>query len=130
MIPLGVYSLDYPASPLLLIDFRDNLHIRRHEMTQRTINEIVSGIMGISHFTNWYFYAGSFLYDFVVARHGTATNQGERLDSYSSFRTALALDHTLDPNLRGEMERRMDSIAVNPLDGSPVRELELARSRY
>jgi hypothetical protein len=130
LIPLGVYSLNYPLTPLLLVDFRDNLHLRKYEMAQRTINEIVSGVIGLSHFTNWYFYAGAFAYDFVVARHGTATNQGERLDSYSSFRTALALDHSLDPKLRSEMERRMDSIAVNPLDGSPAREVELAQSRF
>lgn len=130
LIPLGVYCLNYRSTPLLLIDFRDKQNIRRHEMMQRSINELVAGVIGISRFSNWYFYAGSYLYDFVVARHGTATNQAERLDSYSSFRTALALDHTLDPNLRNEMERRMDSLAVNPLDGSATREISLAQSRF
>jgi hypothetical protein len=130
LIPLGVYGLNYPVTPLLLVDFRDKLHIRRHEMTQRSINEIVSGIVGISHFTNWYFYAGAYLYDFVVARHGTATNQSERLDIYSSFRTALALDQTLDPDFRNQLRRRMDSLAVNPLDGSPAREVALAEARF
>jgi hypothetical protein len=38
LVPLGVYSLNYPKVPLLLIDFRDKLHIRRHELAQRSIN--------------------------------------------------------------------------------------------
>ncbi len=64
LVPLGVYSLNYPKMPLLLIDFRDKLHVRRHELAQRSINEITSGVIGISHFTNWYYYVGADLYDF------------------------------------------------------------------
>lgn len=130
LIPLGVYSLSYPRLPLLLIDFRDKLHIRRHEMTQRTINEITAGVIGISHFTNWYYYVGSDLYDFVTARHGAAMDQAARLDCYSQFRVALALDHQLDPVLRTEMQRRVESLAVNPLEDAPNREIQIAEGRY
>lgn len=129
VVPLGVYSLDYPKLPLLLIDFRDKLHVRWHEMTQRSINEITAGVIGISHFTNWYYYVAADLYDFVVARHGAAMNQAARLDSYSQFRVALALDRQLDPALRREMQRRVDSLAVNPMESSPMRELEAAKAR-
>jgi hypothetical protein len=130
LVPLGVYSLNYPKVPLLLIDFRDKLHVRRHELAQRSINEITSGVIGISHFTNWYYYVGADLYDFVVSRHGDAMNQSARLDCYSQFRVKLALDHQLDPALRKEIEARVDSLAVNPLETDANRELEAARTRY
>jgi hypothetical protein len=130
LVPLAVYSLNYPKLPLLLVDFRDKLHIRRHEMTQRTINEITAGVIGISHVTNWYYYVGADLYNFITARHGAAVNQAARLDCYSQFRVELALDHQLDPALRKEMEQRIESLAVNPLEAAPDREIELAQMRY
>jgi hypothetical protein len=130
LLPLGVYSLNYPSQPLLLVDFRNNGHLRRHEMTQRSINEIVSGVIGISHFTNWYYYVGADLYDFYASRHGSAMNKAARLDCYAQFRVQLALDRSLDPELRKQMQRRVDSLAVNPLESAPGRELQVAAARY
>jgi hypothetical protein len=77
-IPLGVYSLTYPKMPLLMIDFRNSAHLKWHELTQRTITEITSGVIGISRFTNWYYYVAADLYDFYASRRGTATNQQQR----------------------------------------------------
>jgi hypothetical protein len=130
LVPLGVYSLEYRKAPLLLVDFRDKLRVRRNEMTQRTINEITAGVIGISHITNWYYYVAADLYNFVRARRGAAVDRAARLDCYSQFRVKLALDHQLDPVLRKEMERRIESLAVNPLEGAPGREIELAQTRY
>jgi hypothetical protein len=125
-----VYSLTYPSQPLLLVDFRNKGHLRRHEMTQRSINEIVSGIIGISHITNWYYYVGADLYDFYASRHGSAMNKAARLDSYAQFRVQLALDRSLDPELRQQMQRRVDSLALNPLESATGRELQAAAARY
>ncbi|MCU1292426.1 MAG: hypothetical protein JWP08_1276, partial [Bryobacterales bacterium] len=85
LIPLGAYSLNYPKFPLLMVDFRDKLHVRMNEMVQRTVNEITSGIVGISHFTNWYYYAGASAYDFVASRHGKGMDSASRLDCYTRF---------------------------------------------
>ncbi|MBV8553829.1 MAG: hypothetical protein JOY54_21215 [Acidobacteriaceae bacterium] len=130
LLPLGVYSLNYPKLPLLLVDFRDKLHVRWHEMTQRSINEITAGVIGLSHFTNWYYYVGADLYNFVVARHGTAVEQSARLDCYSQFRVQLALDHQLDPVLRKEMRERIKVLEINPLEANPALELQAAHARY
>ncbi len=130
LVPLAVYSLQYPTSPLLLVDFRDKLRLRRHEVTQRTINEVTAGVIGISHFTNWYYYVAADLYNFVAARHGAAVSQSARLDCYSQFRVELALDHQLDADFRNEMQGRVESLAVNPLEGAPDREIQLAKLRY
>jgi hypothetical protein len=130
MVPLAVYSLNYPKLPLLLIDFRDKLHVRWHEMTQRSINEVTAGVIGISHFTNWYYYVAADLYDFVVSRHGGAMDQAARLDSYSRFRVKLALDRQLNPQLRQELQQHVHSLDINPLEAAPSREMEAARERY
>jgi hypothetical protein len=130
LTPLGVYSLSYRNQPLLLVDFRKTGHLRRHETTQRLINEIVSGVVGISHFTNWYYFAGADLYDFYASRHGNPMNQAARLDCYAQFRVQLALDRSLDPTLREEMQRRVNTLAINPLETAPGRELSNAAQRY
>jgi hypothetical protein len=129
-IPLAFYSLNYPNQPLLLVDFRDKSRTRRHEMMQRTINEVTSGIIGISHFANWYYYVAADLYDFVASRHGRAMNQAERLDCYAQFRASLALDRELDPRLRQELQRRVQSLSLNPLETATAREMASSQQRY
>lgn len=79
LIPLAVYSLTYPNAPLLMVDFRDDLRLKLHEMTQRTVNEVTAWVIGISHFTNWYYYVAADAYNFVSSRHGGATSQADRL---------------------------------------------------
>jgi hypothetical protein len=130
MVPLAVYSLTYPKAPLLLVDFRDQVHVRRHEMTQRSINEITAGVIGISHFTNWYYYVAADLYDLVSGRHGAAMMQSERLDAYSRLRMDLALDHQLNPELRHSIQTRLNDVSVNPLQATADRELENAQIRF
>jgi hypothetical protein len=128
--PLAFYSLNYPNQPLLLVDFRDKSRTRRHELTQRAINEVTSGVIGISHFANWYYYVAADLYDFVASRHGRAMNQAERLDCYSQFRVSLALDRDLDPSVRKELQQRVNSLSLNPLETTTVHELASSRQRY
>jgi hypothetical protein len=130
LIPLGLYSLNYPRMPLLLVDFRDRMHVRLREMTQRSINQITSGIIGLSHITNWYYYAGAMTYNFVASRHGTAVSQEARLDCYSQFRARLLLDHKLEPKLYQELLRRAESLTVSPLEGVTQHIVEVARARH
>jgi hypothetical protein len=130
VIPLAVYSLDYPKLPLVLVDFRDQLNERRREVTQRSINELTSGVLGLSHFTNWYFYVASGFYDFASGRHGKAMDEASRLDCFSDFRMELALDERIDPALKDYLERRIWWLGVNPLGAAPERELQDAFGRY
>lgn len=129
-VPLALYSLNYPKFPLLLVNFRDELQVRRHEVTQRTINEVTAGVIGISHITNWYYYAGSMLYNLVWSRRGIAVDQAARLDCYSQFRAQLSSDKSLNPQLRSELLKQADRLLVNPL-GIPVeRKAELAGAHF
>jgi hypothetical protein len=130
VIPLAVYSLDYPKLPLALVDFRCELNERSREVTQRSISELTSGVLGLSHFANWYFYAASDLYDFVSGRHGKAMDEASRLDCFSDFRMELALDEGIDPVLKVDMERRIRWLGVNPLGSAPEREMQDAFAHY
>jgi hypothetical protein len=130
VIPLAVYSLDYPKLPLVLVDFRGKLNERRREVTQRSISELTSGVLGLSHFTNWYFYVASDFYDFASGRHGKAMDEASRLDCFSDFRMELTLDERIDPALKEEMKRRIWWLSVNPLGSAPEREMQDAFARY
>ena len=130
LTPLGIYCLTYPKMPLLLLDFRATMRLKWQEVTQRSIDEITAGVIGISHFTNWYYFVGADVYDFVASRHGAALNQSERLDAYAQFRVRLELDRQLDPALRTEMEQRVNSLAINPLEAAPQQEMLAALVRY
>ncbi len=130
LIPLALYSFTYPRQPLLLVDFRDKLNLRRNDIAQKSIDEIASGIVGVSHFTNWYYFVATDIFSFVQERRGKTSNRAERLDSYSEFRVSLALDHDLDPGLRQEISRRAEYISSNPLESSPANEMAAALKRY
>ncbi|MGA7412682.1 MAG: hypothetical protein WBW33_19545 [Bryobacteraceae bacterium] len=126
LIPLSLYSLDYSRVPLLLIDFQDPTRAKRREISQRAWNDIVHGVLGLSMTANWYYFAGSAVYDYIQSRRGSALDQGSRLDCYARFRAALMLDHDLDGDFRSYMRERLSRMATNPLEVSPDWELEVA----
>ena len=130
VIPLAVYSLDYPKLPLMLIDFREKLGVRRREVLQRSVNELTGGIFGLSHFSNWYVYVSLHFYNFVAARHGNPKGEKSRLECYSDFRMELALDQSLDAGLKKNIQDRMRWLSVDPLEAAPQREIQDAIERY
>jgi hypothetical protein len=112
------------------MDFRHKLSSRRREVAQRSVNELITGVLGISHFADWYFYVAFDLHRFIVGRHGAALYQASRLDCYSDFRMRLALDRSVDPALKEDMEKRIRWLSVNPLEAAPQREIQNAIARY
>jgi hypothetical protein len=130
LIPMALYSLDYSRVPLLLIDFQDPTRAKRREISQRAVKDIVHGVLGLTLAANWYYFAGNAVFDFIQSRHGSALDQGSRLDCYARFRAALMLDHDLDGDFRSYMRERLGRMATNPLEVSPDWELEVAGLNY
>jgi hypothetical protein len=130
MIPLALYGLDYPKVPLLLVDFRNTHSPKRREMIRRAAAETVTGVLGISKWGNWPYMAGSWAFNFVRTRHGAATNREARLKVYSQVRQWLALDHSLDENLRNDLLKRLENLGVNPLEDSVFDEVKIAQRQY
>jgi hypothetical protein len=130
LIPLALYALDYPKVPLLVADFRAALAAKKREMVRDAITDTVSGVLGVSKFGNWPYLAGSVTWNFVRTRHGDAGDRAARLRAYSGVRQWLALDHTLDPDLRIELQKRLEMMGINPLEESVFSESGLASRQY
>jgi hypothetical protein len=130
LIPLALYGLDYPRVPLRLIDFRDTFSPRGREMRDKAMQDMAIGILGLSRFANWYYFAGRAGWDFVSGRWGAAVNRSSRLRSYSQVRQFLSLDDSLDPQFRKEMMRRLNKLSTNPMENRLQSEVALARNQY
>jgi hypothetical protein len=130
MIPLGLYALEYPKVPLLLVDFRDTHAPKRREMIRHATTDTIVGIFGISQWGNWPYMAGAWTFNFVRERHGDANNRSARLKAYSEVREWLALDGALDPGLRADLRRRLEILGVNPMEESVFAEAQIAQRQY
>ncbi len=130
MIPLALYSLDYPRVPLLLADFRHSLTPKRREMVSQ-------GVTGIGHRSVRH----HALRQSVVLRGGCdldvrARPSRRRCQSHrpsaSLFgaRQFLAMDSSLDPALKIELQRHLDHLALNPRENEISHEATLAREQY
>jgi hypothetical protein len=130
MIPLAFYSLDHPRAPLLLADFRDQLRPKHREMLLHGSSTVITGVLGITRFGNWPFFAAETTWMFVRGRHGAAVNRSARLRAYSEARAFLAVDAGLNPKLKAEILARVDHLALNPLENRAGNEAKLASEQY
>ena len=130
LIPLALYGLEYPKVPLLLVDFRDTRAPKHREMMRRAVTDTLGGVLGISKWGNWPYLAGSASWNFLRERHGDPNDRRARLKAYSAVRQWLALDHSVDPELRRELQKRLEVLGVNPLVESVFDEAEIARRQY
>src|SRR5688572_12976287 len=85
MIPLGLYGLDNPKIPMLLVDFRDSYNPKKREMSRRVLNDVTRNILSFSKFGNLPFFLGRTVFDFVTGRRGIDINQPSRLATYSQL---------------------------------------------
>ncbi len=130
MIPLGLYSLEYPKVPLLVVDFRDSHGPKRREMFRRAATDTVSGVLGISMWGNWPVLAGITSWNFIRERHGAATDRAARIRAYSQTRQWVTLDPAMDPALRTALMKHLEILGINPLEDSIFAEGKIARRQY
>ncbi len=89
MIPLGLYALDQPRAPLLLVDFRDPGKPRRREMLRRAADDVTVGVLGWTGFGHWPYMAAKATWTFVHGRHGAALDRDARIRAYVQVREAM-----------------------------------------
>jgi hypothetical protein len=130
LIPLALYGLDYPKVPVLLVDFRSTHAAKRREMVGHAISDAITGLLGITKWGNWPYMAGSWGWSFWRTRHGSPTNGAKRLEAFAAVRRYLGLDSSIDPELRAELQKRLEVMGVNPLGESVFEESHIARRRY
>jgi hypothetical protein len=130
LIPLAIYGLDHPKVPVILVDFRDNANPKVREMSRRVLNDLTGNVLSLSRFGGMPFFLGRFVYDFVTGRRGADLNQASRLRSYSQLKLLLALDDSLDRDLKREVGDRIESATLNPLQNDAEAEVHIARVQY
>ncbi|MGZ5435192.1 MAG: hypothetical protein ACXW3F_03970 [Pyrinomonadaceae bacterium] len=130
MIPLAVYGLNHPKIPALLIDFRASMNPKRREMSLRVFNDVTKNVLSVSSFGNWPYFVGRRVYAFVTGRRGIDINQPSRVRSYSELKLLLAFNSAVNPMLRDELERRLETVSLNPMSNDMNSEIELARKQY
>ena len=135
MVPVALYSLDYPKTPLLLADFRQPFSPKRREMIRRGADQLATGVLGLTAFGNLEYFAAKTTFFFIRRRHGATLDSSARLRAYSELRHALFLEDpdkpgSLDPKLRAELLRRVDSLGINPFEDGINTEAQLAREQY
>jgi hypothetical protein len=130
LIPLAIYGLDFPKIPALLVDFRDRLNPKRREMSHRVIEDVARNVLSLSRYGDVHYFLGRTVFDFVTSRRGMDVNQPTRLRAYSQLKLLLALDQTLDRDLREEIGRRIENVSLNPLENDLEAEARLARQQY
>jgi ribosomal protein S13 len=130
MVPIALYNLDYPKAPLLLVDFREPSRPKRHEAMRRGLDQLTTGILGLTTFGNLEYFAAKTTWTFVRRRHGAAVDRSARLRAYSQLRHSLFLDDSLDPRLRSDLLRRVDGLGLNPFEDGMETEARLAREQF
>jgi hypothetical protein len=130
MIPLALYGLDYPKIPMLLVDFRDKYNPKKREMSRRALNDVTRNILSVSNFGNLPFFLGRTVFDFVTGRRGMDINQPSRLQTYSQLKLFLALNESMAPKLRDEVNGRLEKISLNPFENDLNAEAKVAREQY
>ncbi|HEX6044719.1 MAG TPA: hypothetical protein VFZ22_09555, partial [Pyrinomonadaceae bacterium] len=130
MIPLGLYGLDNPKIPMLLIDFRDNYNPKKREMSRRVLNDVTRNVLSVSKFGNLPYFLGKTVFDFVTGRRGMDINQPSRLATYSQLKLLLALNSSMEPQLRNEVSGRIETISLNPFENDFNAEANIALDQY
>ncbi|MCA1593824.1 MAG: hypothetical protein LC754_14480, partial [Acidobacteria bacterium] len=130
MIPLALYGLDNPKIPTLLVDFRGNWNPKSREMSHRVIEDVARNVLALSRFGDLHYFLGRTVFDFVTGRRGMDINQPSRIRAYSQLKLLLSLDASLDPALRDEIGKRLESVSLNPLENDLKAEAQLARDQY
>ncbi|HRH45791.1 MAG TPA: hypothetical protein PKY82_29385, partial [Pyrinomonadaceae bacterium] len=129
MIPLGLYGLDFPKIPTLLVDFRDTRNPKRREMSKRIVDDFTKAV-SLSRFGSFPFFVGKFVYDYVTSKRGMDINQTSRFQSYAQLKLLLSLNASLDSEFRNEISDRLEIVSLNPLENNLNVEAGLAEKQY
>ncbi|MGH9904709.1 MAG: hypothetical protein ACRD8U_03880, partial [Pyrinomonadaceae bacterium] len=130
MIPLALYGLDNPKIPMLLVDFRDALNPKKREMSRRVLQDVTRNVLSISRFGNLSYFLGRTVFDHITGKRGMDINQPSRLRTYSQLKLLLALNESLDPEFRKQIDERLEKVSLNPLENDFDVEAKLAKGQY
>jgi hypothetical protein len=94
------------------------------------LNDVTKNFLSLSKFGNLPFFLGRTVYDFVTGRRGMDINQPSRLHTYSQLKLLLALNTSMEPELRSEVSGRLEKISLNPFENDLNAEASIATQQY
>jgi hypothetical protein len=115
---------------MLLVDFRDSYNPKKREMSRRVLNDVTRNVLSLSKFGNLPVFLGRTVFDFVTGRRGMDFNQPSRLHTYSQLKLLLALNTSMDADLRSEVSGRLETISLNPFENDLNAEANIAIGQY
>ena len=130
MIPLAVYGLDHPKIPILLVDFRNGLNPKLREASRRALHDISRNLFYASRFGDFRYLLARAAFSFVTSRRGTDINQPSRMRSYSQLKLLLSISDSMNPELKDEVNERLERVSLNPLENDLKAEAELSKAQY
>ncbi len=130
LIPLALYGLDHPRIPILLVDFRDRLNPKTRNVSRLAIDDAARNVFRISPFRSLHYWLARRVFDLVTHRRGMDFNQQSRLRAQAQLDLLLALNHSVNPELRDEIYRRAKRLSPNPMDNDFAAEIRLAQTQY
>lgn len=130
LIPLALYGLDNPKIPMVLVDFRDTLNPKKREMSQRLLQDITQNVLSLSGFGDMPYFLSRSVFDFVTGKRGMDINQPSRLRTYSQLKLLLALNQSMDPELRRQVSGKLEKVSLNPMENDLKSEAKLARQQF
>ena len=130
MIPLALYGLDHPKIPVLLIDFRKPLNAKARELSHFAFEKLGSRVSTGSPLANLAIRFGRTATRVATRRMGMDLFQPSRMESYSQLKMVLSANAGISSEMRLEIGRRVENVAVNPLENDLATEVALARSQY
>src|SRR4029079_2843027 len=130
LIPLALYGLDHPKIPALLIDFRKPLNAKARELSHVAFEKIGTRVVVGSPFANLAIRFGRTAARVATRRMGVDLFQPSRRLSYSQLKMVLSTNPGISSTMRYEIARRVERVAMNPLENDLDTEVVLARSQY
>jgi hypothetical protein len=130
MIPLALYGLDHPRTPILLVDFRGPGHPPRREIGLKLAEDATTGVLSLSGVGAVGYLAVKSSWMFVETRHGGATDRLARRRAFVFVRHTIGSDSSLQPKLRAEMLNRIEKVDVNPVEHSWDQEVRDSWQQY
>ncbi|HZI86262.1 MAG TPA: hypothetical protein VFD48_05480, partial [Pyrinomonadaceae bacterium] len=94
------------------------------------LEDVTKNVLSLSPFGDVYYFLGRTVFDFITSRRGMDINQPTRLRTYSQLKLLLSLNDSLDPELRDQIDHRLEKVSLNPLENDLDVEANLAKGQY
>jgi hypothetical protein len=99
-------------------------------MSRRVINDVTRNVLSVSKFGSLPYFLGRTVFDFVTGRRGIDINQPSRVQTYSQLKLLLALNDSMEPELRNEVSGRLEKLSLNPFENDINAEANIALEQY